>query len=137
MSFSEVISTYGYPIISKENAEAIHYARKIRNVGGVRQKKEREQNLKEEEQPERSHPFRVGGGTEKQHTDGQCSCKFRIDVSRQNWMEKGNTHRKTAHRGGYNETLRRRADITAKREQFDRAGVAQIGINGEETASPR
>jgi 3'-phosphoadenosine 5'-phosphosulfate sulfotransferase (PAPS reductase)/FAD synthetase len=32
MSFSEVISTYGYPIISKENAEAIHYARKIRNT---------------------------------------------------------------------------------------------------------
>lgn len=31
MSFSEVISKYGYPIISKENAEAIHYARKIRN----------------------------------------------------------------------------------------------------------
>ena len=69
-------------------------------LGGVRQKKEREQNLKEEEQPERSHPFRVGGGTEKQHTDGQCSCKFRIDVSRQNWMEKGNTHRETAHRWG-------------------------------------
>ena len=62
MSFSEVISTHGYPIISKENAEAIHYARKIRNVGGVQQKKEREQNLKEEEQPERSRPFRVGGG---------------------------------------------------------------------------
>lgn len=34
MMFSEVISTYGYPIISKENAEAIHYARKIRNGGG-------------------------------------------------------------------------------------------------------
>ena len=34
MSFSEVISKYGYPIISKENAEAIHYARKIRNSGG-------------------------------------------------------------------------------------------------------
>lgn len=31
MSFSEVISTYGYPIISKENAEAIAAARKIRN----------------------------------------------------------------------------------------------------------
>lgn len=31
MSFSEVISTYGYPIISKENAEAIYYARRIRN----------------------------------------------------------------------------------------------------------
>lgn len=31
MSFSEVISKYGYPIISKENAEAIYYARRIRN----------------------------------------------------------------------------------------------------------
>ena len=38
MSFSEVISNYGYPIISKENAEAIHYARKIRNGGGMEQK---------------------------------------------------------------------------------------------------
>lgn len=38
MSFSEVISKYGYPIISKENAEAIYYARRIRNSsgGGVR-----------------------------------------------------------------------------------------------------
>lgn len=35
MSFSEVISTYGYPIISKENAEAIYYARRIKNGGGV------------------------------------------------------------------------------------------------------
>ena len=29
MSFAEVISKYGYPIISKENAEAIQYARRI------------------------------------------------------------------------------------------------------------
>lgn len=34
MSFPEVISKYGYPIISKENAEAIHYARKIVSSGG-------------------------------------------------------------------------------------------------------
>lgn len=34
MSFSEVISEYGYPIISKENAGAIYYARRIQN--GVR-----------------------------------------------------------------------------------------------------
>ena len=33
--FSEVISEYGYPIISKEVAEAIYYARRIRNGGGV------------------------------------------------------------------------------------------------------
>ena len=36
MNFSEVISTYGYPIISKENAEAIYYARRVRNGGGAR-----------------------------------------------------------------------------------------------------
>lgn len=34
MSFSEVISQYGYPIISKENAAAIYYARRIRNSSG-------------------------------------------------------------------------------------------------------
>ena len=34
MRFDEVISTYGYPIIGKENAEAIYYARRIRNSGG-------------------------------------------------------------------------------------------------------
>ena len=31
LRFDEVISTYGYPIISKEVAEAIYYARRIRN----------------------------------------------------------------------------------------------------------
>ena len=41
MSFSEVISTYGYPIISKENAEAIHYARKIYNGGGQTEERKR------------------------------------------------------------------------------------------------
>lgn len=31
MRFTEVISTYGYPLISKEVAEAIYYARRIRS----------------------------------------------------------------------------------------------------------
>ena len=34
MQFPEVISAYGYPLISKEVAEAIYYARRIRNGGG-------------------------------------------------------------------------------------------------------
>ena len=34
LSFSEVISRYGYPILSKENAQAIYYARRIRNGSG-------------------------------------------------------------------------------------------------------
>lgn len=35
MRFDEVISKYGYPLISKEVAQAIQYARKIRNGGGA------------------------------------------------------------------------------------------------------
>lgn len=55
MSFSEVISTYGYPIISKENAEAIYYARRIRNgAGGCARKLQSRNavNSREQESPE-------------------------------------------------------------------------------------
>lgn len=34
MRFDQVISTYGYPLISKEVAEAIYYARRIRSQNG-------------------------------------------------------------------------------------------------------
>ena len=49
MQFSEVISKYGYPIISKENSEAIYYARRIRDCKYYKQKRDelsggREQN---------------------------------------------------------------------------------------------
>ncbi len=39
MRFDEVISTYGYPLIGKEVAEAIHYARRLRPA-----KRERERD---------------------------------------------------------------------------------------------
>lgn len=45
MTFSEVISTYGYPIISKENAEAIYVARRIRNGGVLPGKRRKEETL--------------------------------------------------------------------------------------------
>lgn len=34
MNFGQVITTYGYPIIGKEVAEAIYYARRIRSQSG-------------------------------------------------------------------------------------------------------
>ena len=40
MMFSEVISKYGYPIISKEVSEAIYYARMIRTVNDLSKQKE-------------------------------------------------------------------------------------------------
>ena len=43
MNFSEVISTYGYPLIGKEVAEAIYYARRIRSQSvNVERERERE-----------------------------------------------------------------------------------------------
>ena len=41
MAFSDVISKYGYPIISKENADAIYYARHIKNGNAYRSQPER------------------------------------------------------------------------------------------------
>lgn len=40
MRFDKVISTYGYPLIGKEVAEAIYYARKIRAGGQNRRRQE-------------------------------------------------------------------------------------------------
>lgn len=37
MRFTEVISVYGYPLISKETAEAMYYARRIVPAGGAKQ----------------------------------------------------------------------------------------------------
>lgn len=34
MMFTDVVSTYGYPVISKEVSEAIYYARRINLAGG-------------------------------------------------------------------------------------------------------
>lgn len=42
MRFDQVVSTYGYPIIGKEVAEAIHYARKICRSQSVNVERERE-----------------------------------------------------------------------------------------------
>ena len=42
MRFDEVIMKYGYPLIGKEVAEAIHYARRIRN--GEREREREQQN---------------------------------------------------------------------------------------------
>ena len=49
MSFSEVISKYGYPIISKETAEAIQYARNIRKTTGTSDYSENNKEYKDKD----------------------------------------------------------------------------------------
>ena len=88
MSFSEVISKYGYPIISKENAEAIYYARRIRNKvePGI---------------------ISVGGGTatteQKRGEINGSRVFWNGTTSRNNRMETGEPHKQPT---GYKETDR-------------------------------
>lgn len=50
MRFDQVVSTYGYPLIGKEVAEAIHYARKIHSQNShVERERERERQRKRTE----------------------------------------------------------------------------------------
>lgn len=63
--FDEVISTFGYPIIGKEAAEAIYYARRIRNGqenwGGANQDNSPETNRIDREQIPDRRSSRVQG----------------------------------------------------------------------------
>ena len=72
MRFDQVISTYGYPLIGKEVAEAIYYARRIRsqNVQVEREsRRRREQSDRDERSKEpENHPARQVGGYWKQTT---------------------------------------------------------------------
>lgn len=61
MQFSEVISTYGYPLIGKEVAEAIYYARRIRpsaereRESEVRRRRELDGRMSDEFQHTHTH----------------------------------------------------------------------------------
>lgn len=95
MRFDEVISTYGYPLIGKEVAEAIYYARRIRSQNG---KVERERERAESDRRSSCHQ------TEKYfHPDERC----KEQTNRTNGqIEQGN---RNTSRG--NETNRRRGDL--------------------------
>lgn len=62
MRFDEVVMTYGYPLIGKEVAEAIHYARRIRNG-------EREREQQNDIGQNSSEPVRGAKQTDKLQTD--------------------------------------------------------------------
>jgi len=83
MSFAEVISKYGYPIISKENAEAIQYARRIipnfdSVGGGTNTQGQRETSFcqddttKEKRDHRNKSPFKGRTGWRRAALTGQC-----------------------------------------------------------------
>ena len=87
MMFSEVISKYGYPIIGKEVAEAIYYARRIRNGGGYNTTEKFRDDL---------HGLRMYGQQAQERFDGR---------ERQNFS------------GGYKETERRRNNLQCEHQK--------------------
>lgn len=112
MRFDEVISKYGYPIISKENAEAIYYARRIRNsVGGWYRKTSDQKRAELNGQPRPD-------GNSTGHADGtKCYTGSAITLG-----------------GGITDTHRKRSNLMNLRRQYEQ--VRQTGLVGEETPLP-
>ena len=72
MRFDEVIRKYGYPIIGKEVAEAIYYARRIRGPERERERERRRANLQERtvQLTEKERSFWTGGRMETAGNSG-------------------------------------------------------------------
>ena len=108
MRFDEVISTYGYPLIGKEVAEAIFYARRIRSQSG---NVERESRTAERKQRELSGQRLC---TSKQHSEEngyrkeQTNSSDRADARIRNGA---GVAVKPLTMGGGHETDRRRGDL--------------------------
>ena len=119
--FDQVVSTFGYPLISKEVAEAIYYARRIRSQSG---------NVEREREP---HNARQTQGTLGQ-TDNlieTSGARNRRTILQGRWGENptGNEWKS----GGQNtlETQRRRNDLNGRWQKvYGRAGVV---VNGKTT----
>lgn len=91
MQFNEVISRYGYPIIGKEVAEAIYYARRIRNDAVERERESKRAEL----QGKRDASFRKAsrmemGGAEQLPCPDISSEKQTDNSARTNARSRGN-----------------------------------------------
>lgn len=120
MNFSEVISNYGYPIISKENAEAIHYARKICNIGGGQTEERKRKELTGRRTAGVTNPPKNNGGVGSIQTAGG----HHRDAEQIRSIYQGRT--------GW-----RRATLTGKPLPSRKGNVAGVvGHNGEDEPLP-
>jgi len=116
MRFDEVISKYGYPIISKETAEAIHYARKIRNIegGGTAQQVS----------------SRDGQAGEGQHSQIGSSSRTALRKRREL------NDQRIQVGGGITDTHRQRSNLMNLRREYNAERQKALGLIGEDDASP-
>lgn len=85
MRFDQVISTYGYPLISKEVAEAIYYARRIRSqvVNVERERERREKQATGKRKRKELYGIRTRTSTIRQYAEEQ-NCVEQSSGKRQN-----------------------------------------------------
>lgn len=108
MHFNEVVSTYGYPLIGKEVAEAIYYARRLRS-----------QNVNVERERERPAANAENSSVSELHSNEHC----RQQENRPHGTLARKTGRVEAPRtygGGTKETMRKRTEFKGHRLNYGR-----------------
>ena len=144
MNFSEVLSTYGYPLIGKEVAEAIYYARRIRSQS-VQVEREREREQERRNAPEtcgtpRNPENNAGGASGTPDTNSSESGHF-IETS-------GAANRRTILHGKWSGggTWKPTADGTTSKDcgrtepvdgRVQPRRVSQMGLAGPQTTFKR
>ena len=86
MRFDEVISTYGYPLIGKEVAEAIYYARRIRSQSG-NVERERESPTAQRKRTELEGQRKRTGAETTSMANGRPSRDYRTVTNRGGWND--------------------------------------------------
>ena len=146
MRFDEVISTYGYPLIGKEVAEAIYYARRIRSQSGnVERERERESGRRysKTDDPNKQMERRKRAemlGTRKRCTSGSAFAESGYNPVTKSWggVERPSesdrnspcpTAEESSHRDGNCKEQTNRSDGGNERRR-DRAGVVSNALAG-------
>lgn len=125
MRFDEVISRYGYPLIGKEVAEAIYYARRL--TPNARER-ERESDLVQTSAHANRRPVLMGAYPASTHKRGSEQNSTgnapQVGTQRESISGRAEQPRKTS-RG--NETDRRRKDIAGERGTgVEKSGMSQF-----------
>lgn len=88
MRFDQVISTYGYPLIGKEVAEAIYYARRLRSTAREREREQTTRRKQAELLGNRTSSQRVTPQTDGQSCKGRWGEGKKVDRSRNDFEGK-------------------------------------------------
>ncbi len=133
MRFDQVISTYGYPLISKEVAEAIYYARRIRSQNGNVERERAEQESLCENAPNSWAEGQTGVAGSK---DSQIPQKATGEMTSPSTHTHTHTHRAGPQTDGivrqaqYLETDRRRDNLSGKLHGRDwKSGGRRTGLS--------